>query len=147
MTTTSEPDEIMDPPWEGASTEHLTREEAGAQMDGFLAAPELRAALDETKVEILPLQVAEQSDRHPLDDGDQKHRKEQRLKVAEEAARMAALEIGEGLDFPIEPDSALDTLEALLKDLAHTVKVLRKSLEAPVLPVIIDNDDEVGVTE
>src|SRR5690349_17165042 len=130
MTTTSEPDEVKDPPWEGASTENLTPEQARAEMDAFLVSPEL-AVLADVKVEIGPLQVVEQADRHPLDDGGKSHRTEDRLRVAEEMARQADLQTGESLDFPVEPDSALDTLEALLKELAHTVEVLRKSLNPP----------------
>lgn len=109
------------------SHEHLSREEAIAELDAFLASP----AMSGLTVEIQDRFVSNDDPvviqkRREMDDA----LKDQRKKYIAEGRKQIREEVGESLDEPVDLTFALDLLETNLKGALHSLDLLRKAYEA-----------------
>lgn len=113
----------------GVSKENMTRDEAKAAMGEFLAHVGIIGE-DGKPVEVVvqdPVVIEGQHERVERPEY-AKLAEEQRAQARVEGAEHADLEVGESLDEPVSPDSALVTVEALLGRLEQAVRVLRREL-------------------
>jgi plasmid stability protein len=149
MTTTSETPEDIESEHPGASGKNLTREEARAELNAFLARPEMAKLLDGVTVELRDPQKVDAAEHlRPVSAEERKFNSHARSLAESQSAALAAVEAGESLEFPPEPDSALETLESLLERLTQTVRVLKKSLAPQTRWVKVPVDElDGGVTE
>lgn len=128
----TEATEAYTPPQElppGVSKENMTREEAKAAFGEFLTHVGIVGADGK------PVEVVVQEPCVVTTDGERMERpeylklaEEQRAQARIEGAEHADIEVGEALDEPVSPATALVTVEALLGRLDQAVRTLRREL-------------------
>lgn len=123
-----------DDKWPGASEVNMTREEAAEALAQFVASPEL-AELAELAFKMAdPFVVGEHWVARERTAEQIAAENKIREETRAEGAEQARIEVGESLDFPIEPDFAITSLEIALERALYSLRMIKKSLNPDPMP-------------